>query len=255
MRAERALTAACAIAAVALAGCGKANLTTASKRAPFTARHGGNPPGSGERVAVPLPLTASRADAFAQAVSLTIGDVPGSHPAARSSAPRGEEQEAEACGGRPAKVLGGGRSPELQRGAGLNRESISSGVEVLASAEAVRRDLAYTSSHAGIACYAKVLGHSLRREAADGLRVLGVRVAELGIAHGREQVASGIRVEARVGLTRSPASVRLFIDALSTAYGPAELDLYTTSFVQPVAARTQHELLELLHERARRQRL
>ena len=49
--------------------------------------------------------------------------------------------------------------------------------------------------------------------------------------------------------------VRLFVDALTLPYGPAEIDLFGTSFVQPVAARTEQELLALLHERALAQQL
>lgn len=49
--------------------------------------------------------------------------------------------------------------------------------------------------------------------------------------------------------------VRLFIDALSFGYGPAEIGLYATSFVQPEPLRTEQELLTLLRERAELQRL
>lgn len=246
---------AAAALALALGGCGKANLTSASRRTPPPARVAVGTPGGGERVPVPLPLTRARADAFARAVTLTVDDVPGAHPTQRSSAPRGEEREAEACGGHPTRVVGGGHSRELQRGDGLNRESISSGVEVLSDARAVREDLRYATSHAGLVCYERVLRRSLAREASSGLRVIGVRVAPLGLRSGPQTIATGIRVEARVGLAGKAAQLRLYIDALSAAYGPAELDLYSTSFAQPVPARTEHELLELLRERAQRQRL
>ena len=61
--------------------------------------------------------------------------------------------------------------------------------------------------------------------------------------------------ELRVGIVGSRLAVALYVDALSLPYGPAELDLYTTSFVQPVALRTQQELLTLMRARALLHRL
>ncbi len=49
--------------------------------------------------------------------------------------------------------------------------------------------------------------------------------------------------------------MRLFVDAITLPYGPAEIDLFGTSFVQPVPVRTEEELLTLLHQRALAQKL
>ncbi len=266
LRREPRLAVAVALVATgALCGCGKANLVRGPAREAAARSAGGAGAARGraetptpgpaprrppEAVPVPLPLTPARADAFAAAVSLAPADVPGASVSKRTSTPRSEEQEAAGCGARGAVAVGGGRSPNLQRGRGLDRESISSGVDVLTGAAAVQSDLAYAASSAGLACYAKVLGRSLRREESADARLLGVHVGHLGLDVGAGR-ASGIRITARVGIPGSGVQVRLFVDALSLAYGPAELDLYTTSFVQPVAATTQRELLTLLRERAR----
>lgn len=254
------------VSTAALCGCGKANLipklgsdvrTPAPHAAPPAARglRGTPAPAAGRRVAVPLQLTATLAARFARAVSLTRADLPGAAPSARSKSNPAEEREAADCGGRTARALGGGRSANFQRGAGLDRESISSGVDVLSNAAAVRSDLAYAASRAGLACYAKVLGRSLRSERDSHVRLLGLRVRHLSLDVGPLDRAAGIRITARVSITGAPVTVSLFVDALSMPYGPAELDLYSTSFVQPVPARTQRELLSLLRERAQLQRL
>jgi hypothetical protein len=204
---------------------------------------------------VPLALNAARATLFARAVSLRQPDLPGSTPGPRSKSSPAEEREATHCGGHLSAAVGGGSSPNYQRGAGLNRESISSAVAVLRDAAAVRGDLEYTASKSGLDCYARVLTRSISREQSSSVRLLGLQVRHLSLPLGTGELASGIRIAARVGLSGSPVTVRLFIDALSLPYGPAELDLYTTSFVQPVAQKTQRELLRLMLERARLQRL
>ncbi|MEA2215548.1 MAG: hypothetical protein QOK19_1109 [Solirubrobacteraceae bacterium] len=260
-----------ALGLLALCGCGKADLHRApaqhpplpgapglrSATAPQGAPHRPVPaPGAqGEAVAIPLALTAARASAFARAVSLRRVDLPGAAPSPRSRTPASQEREAANCGGRAARAVGGGRSPSFQRGVGLDRESISSAVDVLSSAAEVRRDLAYAASRAGLACYSKVLGKSLRGETASRVRLLGVHVGHLGLDVGPLTRATGLQITARVGIAGTGVTVRLYIDALSLAYGPAELELYTTSFVQPVPPRTQRALLELLRARARLERL
>jgi hypothetical protein len=246
-------------------GCGKSDLpsttgsakTTASAAtaprapAPPTARHS-EPRAT---VPLPLPLTAARASAFARAVTLTAADVPGAKPVAREATPAAREREAAQCGGRSAPAIGSERSPELQRGRGLDRESVSSSVEVLHDAKTVERALQATPTSAGLGCYERVLSRSLHSEADPNIRLLGVKVATLTVGITGAGQAHGIRILARVGVPGAGVVVPLYVDALSLGYGPAEIDLYATSFVQPVAQRTEQELLALLHERALRQRL
>jgi hypothetical protein len=258
-------------AAIVLCGCGKANYVgkTAASAAPVPAPGAArpaapgahSPPGAataplpGLGVALPLALTPALATRFARAVSLTRADLPGSSVAVRTKSSPAEQREEAKCGGRSARTIGGGRSENFQRGAGLDRENISSAVDVLSNAAAVRGDLAYAASHGGLACYAKVLGHSLRSESDSHIRLLGLHVGHLALDIGPLERATGIRIAARVGITGTRLTVSLFVDALSMPYGPAELDLYSTSFAQPVPQRTQRELLTLLRERAQLQKL
>jgi hypothetical protein len=241
-------------AALALAGCGKADLSTttgASAPPARTATVAKAPAPRTPAAPVPLPLTAARAAAFAKAVELTGADVPGAHPARRSKTPLAREREAAQCGGRTAPAVGGARSPELQRGGALERESLSSAVEVLRDEKSVERDLAYAQTAAGLRCYERVLSRSLRAEADPSIRIFDVRVAPLSVTVAGAGPARGIRILAHVGVPGARVVLRLYVDAVSLPYGPAEINLYGTSFVQPIAERTEQELLALLRERAR----
>ena len=241
-------------------GCGKANYHHVSSQASVLRRAvpGGHAPATPvERVPVPLKITPGRARSFARAVTLTVADLPGSSPAPARGASLAREREAARCGGHPTLAVGGGQSPEFTRGQGLDHESLSSSVEVLADAGSVKSDLGYTESHAGLTCYAKVLSKSLQEgNGTDShIRLLGVHLRKLKVNLSAGRAAVGVRITARVGLVGSRLAVALYVDALSLPYGPAELDLYTTSFVQPVPLRTQQELLSLMRARALLHRL
>jgi hypothetical protein len=210
----------------------------------------GSPP-----VSVPLALTAARAVAFAHAVRLTSADVPGAQELPPSKTPAAREREAARCGGQATPTVGGGRSADLQRGHGLERETISSSVTVLDNAHSVERDLAYAATTAGLKCYRDVLTRSLKAEADPNIKLLGVAVAPLRVSIAGAGRAEGIRIVARVGVPGPGVVLRLFVDAITLPYGPAELDLFGTSFVQPVPERTEEELLTLLHQRALTQNL
>ncbi len=243
-----------------VSGCGRANLTTSSSaKAPEPSRSAphrqAGPAQEPENVPIPLPLNAARATAFARAVSLTQADLVGATPESRSKASPAEQREAARCGRNGIKAVGGGRSPSYRRGNGLDRESISSAVEVLKNAAAVRSDLEYATSDRGIRCYARVLGRALRRNQSATTRVLDYKVSGLRVDVGGGYFASGLRIGAKVGIVGVPVAVQVFVDVASMAYGPAELDLYATSFVQPVPSQTEFELMRLMLQRARLQRL
>jgi hypothetical protein len=244
-------------AAVCVSGCGKHDLARPSAAA-VVAHHRvirAQRRPTDAAVALPLPLTPAVAAAFAKAVELVPVDITGSQPAPRASASPRSEREAASCVGATRATVGGGRSPELVRGPGLERESISSSVAVLASAALVRTDLAYADSRAGLTCYGRVLRHSFAREQSGHVRLSGVRLSRLELSAPAAETSTGVRITARLQLAGSPLSVPLFVDSLSFGYGPAEIDLFTTSFVQPVGVRIEQQLLTLLWERAQRQRL
>lgn len=261
-------------------GCGKSNLVHAPhrsgppadaaeargafphhvQRGPTSSPSGSPGPGARRRgappalapVRLPLPLSAARAARFAAAVNLTLADVIGASVTPRSPEDPEEERQASRCGNGDDVALGGGRSPKLDRGSGLEHETISSSVVLLSSVEQAQQDFAYADSPAGLACYGRVLRKSLQGGSASSDLHLGrVRLQRLQLAGPGTGQSSGIRISARVGVRSSELSIPIYIDAVGFLYGPAEIEIYATSFVQPEPSRTEQELLELLERRAR----
>ncbi len=235
------------VTAVLLPGCGKGDLrrSTAARipparPAPATAAAGAPAPG---------PLTARRAAAFAAAVNLTAADIPAGEPSRRN--PQSEGEEEGHCADASAHALGGAQSPLYERGTALTRETIASGVAVLHDQAQARRDLAYANSAAGIACYTKVARHSLRSPRGGNLRLGNVHVSRLHMPVAGAAANFGLRVTASVSSARGGPTIRLYVDALAFLVGQAEVELFTTSLVQPVPARTEQELLALMMQRAR----
>ncbi len=251
-RPERASLRALALLAVVAAGCGKSNLIqgpSASVKAPPGGHAGparAPKPPAPAAVAIPLKLTPARAAAFARAVNLTALDVPGSHRAPPTPSLENGQEESQ-CGQGEAQAVGGGRSERLERGSALEAESISSTVIVLASAAAAQSDLAYAESPAGLRCYTKLLSRKLARESTADVAIDRVVVQRLKLLGS----ASGVRITARISGVKSGLSLGLYVDAVAFQYGPAEVELYATSFVQPVPARTEQELLAVMRARAR----
>ncbi len=266
-RSGGAATTVAAALALVLGACGKTDLrpaergVTAMAPAPgqLGAPAGGKPPSAGAKpapaigersVPLPVPLSAASAAGFARAVQLSSADVTGGSAQPPSHTPRIDEEEAARCSGKTGRAVGGGRSPDYSRGNGLEREDISSSVAVLSSEAVVYKDLEYTQSKTGLDCFSRIVTNKIVRETAH-VRLLGVRVTPLTVEMSGAQRAAGLRITARVGVPGSRLVVPLYSDALTYAYGPAELDLYTTSFVQPAPVRTEQQLLTLMRERAR----
>jgi hypothetical protein len=238
----------------AIGGCGKGNLPAPAQIAAAPAHRSPLVPRSDAPVRIPLQLDATLARKFANAVNLRLADVIGANVQPRSTDPE-QEHEAGKCGAGASVPLGGARAPKLDRGAGLEHETISSSVVVLSSERAARADFSYASSKAGIKCYGNVLSKSLQGQAGTSVQVGHVRLSRMQLQGPRASPSSGIRITARVSSSSGGLSVPLFIDAVGFIYGPAEIELYATSFVQPEPQRTELQLLTLLERRALQRRL
>ena len=250
--------------ALGAAGCGKGNLISSHETTSTEARVARSPPAHAAaprrvpRLDEPLPKlgsppTAVQAAAFGRAVNLRLADVPGAH-ASRRSTNRQRAQEARECEGGTTLGIGGSESLRFTRGKGLAREVISSGVAVLASERAARKDLRSVTSRAGIACYAEVVKRSLGREE-NGLRLAALHVARLQVPLAGALHGNGIRVSMRITEIKTGISIPLFIDALVFVHQAAELELYASSYVQPEPERTEQQLLGLMEQRARLSKL
>jgi hypothetical protein len=255
------LTTALALLAIAAPGCGKSNLksarvltqtstaqtsTASTQPQPQSATREATPPAK-HSLQTPTPAQAA---AFAHAVDLQLADLPGAHGHAHASKEE-RSHEAQECATGVSGAVGGAESPRFTRGKGLAREVISSGVAVLASSKLATKDLLGVTSKAGVACYAKVVKHSLSANE-DGLRLRSVRVARVVVPVTRTQKGIGIRAVVTVTSTDNHLSVPIYIDAVVLVYRQAELELYASSYVQPEPSRTEQELLSLMVQRARR---
>ena len=248
------LPATLALLGLALGACGKSNLNEQAQVLQEPAPARSPRPAHAGSVRIPLALNASRAGRFAAAVNLKPADVIGARIEARSSDPE-EEKEAGRCASGDSAPLGGGRSVKLDRGSGLEHETISSSVVVLVDERAARADLSYASSKAGLQCYAGVLGKSLTSQAGAGVQIGRVRLRRMQLQGPEATPSTGIRISARVSARSGGLSVPLYIDAVGFLYGPAEIEIYATSFVQPEPQRTEMQLLTLLDQRALLHRL
>lgn len=243
-----------ACAGVLLGGCGKSNLQQTSLDTPSPAHHRHETKLASAPKSIPLRLDAARAFLFARAVNLGPADVTGSKVEPRSRDPEAEH-EAGKCGASGSTPVGGASSPKLDRGAGLEHETISSSVVVLSSPKQAKADFAYTSSKAGFACYARFLRKSLTGQGNADIQLGRVQLRRIQVPGPGSAPSSGIRISARVSSPQSGLSVPLYIDAVGFLYGPVEIQIYTTSFIQPEPRRTEQELLTLMGQRALRSRL
>jgi hypothetical protein len=188
-------------------------------------------------------------------VNLTAVDVPGAAPAPR---PRPEREDAETrrCGG-TVDDTGAvqARSPNLARGAGLTREEISSQVTVLASAKLASESIAAIERPSWRACYGRVLRHHFALDGSAGIRVRSIDVSSIPVHIPGVEASFGVRILAKLSSLKSNLSIALYLDVFGFAVGPAEINLDATSYVQAEPARTEHDLLQLMDDRAGLHRL
>ena len=196
------------------------------------------------------PLTTARAKAFARAVNLTLADIPGAvvsrHPEQSSAQTREDHCGAEGSSG---QVIAEVDSPSFVRGAGLTRETISSGVAVGPSAAVAQAAIAFVASALGRACYAQILRRHLARQSSGGVSVQSVGLTALHVS--LPVPSFGVRILATLRSRGSRLSIRLYSDLLGFATGQSEVTFEASSLVQPEPRKTEEELLRLMLERAR----
>lgn len=229
-------------------GCGKGQYRPSAQRGPHPVRtvRGGSPREAGPARAP----TAAAARAFARVVNLTAADVPGATPAPRPR-PEGEDAKTRRCGG-TVNDTGAvqARSPNLARGTALTREEISSQVTVLANAKLASESIAAIRRPSWRACYERSLRHHFALASSTGIRVQSIRVSSIPVDIRGVEESFGVRILAKLSSVRSNLSIALYLDVFGFAVGPAEIDMDATSYVQAEPARTEHDLLQLMDDRA-----
>jgi hypothetical protein len=248
------------VATVALAGCGKSSLRAPSDGSDSkpVVGHVAAPAQHAPRVRdseadVPsLPDTAAnrrRARSFVQGVAIVRADVPG----ASAAPPEGEQHSEtnEKCFGVTAKaqpVLARGNSQRLVRGRDLTRETLSSAVTVEQSSREASEAVRFVLSSQGRACYAQILQRQLGSEHSSGVQVGELKLKLLPTPLAR--ASFGLRISATIRTRDGGLALHIYSDLLGFAIGQSEVTLQTTSVIEPVATKTEQELLTVLLERA-----
>lgn len=196
----------------------------------------------------------TQALAFAHAVNLHVSDIPEAslEPKRKRSESIREHEEERSCARSVefAHKLVEVSSPKIKRGRELETEQFGSSVEVIEDAARIGAEFKAVEARRVRSCLARVLTRNFAEQAVGNARWRPVKVSRLPVDLPGADHAAGIRVTAAIEGTFSEVSVPIYVDLLVFSHGPAEVSLGAISATQPVPASTEHELLELLLQRA-----
>jgi hypothetical protein len=208
------------------------------------------------QVSTAAPPTKSQAMAYAHAVNLQPGDLPGTTVTeqAHEVAPRAMTPT-QACDGlgNLARPIAKVDSAKFVGISGSQHDEIRSNVEVMPTTVlAAQKNAAEVSSRA-ISCVERLILPKL--EAANGSRVHFGHATITRLPDPLPGVtgAVGIRIAAPIlGVPTAiePEQPTFYIDAFAFLSGPAEVSMAATAFPKPVPAASETRLLALLHSRA-----
>jgi hypothetical protein len=202
-------------------------------------------------------ITKAQAVAYAHAVNLRAGDVPGMARTAPGKSEGARERSSSRSLARCAGVMSQGQqlvdisSPSFTRNGALEQEQVSSGVSVLSSAADAAREFAAISSARGRACIARFAEHELSRESSGLLHYRGIVVTRLSAPLSGIGASFGLRLTATLSSPRTTHRFYLYLDFLGFRDGPAEVSLNVSGFSRPVSMTTERRLLSTLNARAR----
>jgi hypothetical protein len=253
--------------AVLLGACGKGGYiesvsTSSAGKAPKPSSASGGPAHTSTITpSEPAPKATSparaQALAFARAVNLSAGDVPGFTP----SQERGAQQETalekrlgrelHACAGTGAEGddLAEASSREFERKASLIDQAVNSQVTVSTSAAVAAKELQTLRSQRVRGCLSHYFYELLSRLQTHGLQVSGISTKyglppTLGTAGG-----FAVRVTARLEFHR--IAIPFYLDYLAFVEGPAQVSLRALGTPMPFPSHLEEHLFTLLAERAK----
>lgn len=198
------------------------------------------------------PVADPRGLSFARAVNLTAADFPGAiAPTTDEVTLPGERHAFDRCiGFAPAAV--DLRSPLLGRGAGYAAEQVRSTIQVFASTQAANRGAPSSWSARVRGCVGHVLRNLILANSGKWARVGRIKLnwATESLAGGIRSMDLRIRSRLLSRGAKAPA-ITLYEDLREFVFGRARISLGTSSLRQPIAAKTEQQLLMLLLERAK----
>jgi hypothetical protein len=199
--------------------------------------------------------TRSQALAFAHAVNLTAGDVPGFSPSPRHETETEQERrlrrQLRRCAGaaRFGSALAEEQSPSFKLRRGLIDLGVSSEVAVSGTPELAARELAAIRGARVKRCFARYLNFLLKGQRRGGARLRPVSIATGTPPAPGAQASFGWRITASFMLRG--ISFSLYVDMLGFELGPARVTLVSSGALRPFPAPIQQRLFMLLLARAR----
>jgi hypothetical protein len=269
MRARMRLTAAISVLLASgglLAGCGggthaaggetKPSTTSTAAKTSHAAQAGAAEGKTGAaRSGAAATLARASAQAFANAVNLRVGDVPGFHTSPKDEKHTAGEQRIErellfcvgSAGAGHGLVASG--SGTFQRQASIVSQSLSSEVSVAQTPALAARQLAAFRSGLLRKCLSHYVSGLL-----DSQRYHGAKISPVTTKQGSPPAAGtagsfGLRFTAN--LTLHSVAIPLYIDILGFVDGSAEVSLFATGIPEPVPAKIEERLFSLLLARAK----
>jgi hypothetical protein len=205
------------------------------------------------------PAARQRALAFAHAVNLTAGDVPGFSISSQHERHSAQEKQLEHQMLRCAGNLSVGRglvevsSPDYALKRGILDLGVSSEVGVAQTSAAAASELASIRSAHIRGCFSHYLDMLFKSKQFNGAVVSPVSIASGTPPAPGTTGGFGWRVTATFTVQR--IRVPLYLDILGFVYGPARVTLFSSGVLRPFPAPIQQGLFSLLLSRARAHRL
>jgi hypothetical protein len=208
---------------------------------------------AGESVAAAPPPSKAQAKAFAQAVNLRTGDIPGFKKGSvgkTTAADRKMGAEVAACAGGvdPNRAVVDLESADFTSASGIIEQDISSEVEVLPSAALVAKDLASVKSSKGRGCVARALDKEFAAMKIPGV-TFGKVSSELAIPQANGASGS-FALRLTTTATAHGEKIPYYADFLGFSLGQAEVTLSALGFAEPVSAKDELGLFSVLLRRA-----
>lgn len=236
-------------AALLAGGCGGAAKQASAKSARNSAAASGTAGGAG------VAPGRAAALAYARAVNLRAGDIPGAsvtRPERLRPAPGPSAREFAHCAGAPEpgrRVLALS-SAKLRPGGGAATQ-IGSSVEVMPSATLARRTFEAAASARGRSCLVKLLPEVFGRSSSGAPSISHLSIARLPVPISAVQSLS-YRLSLTLSSKASGATraVPLYLDVVEILHGPAEVGLTTLGIGRPPSAALERHALTLLAARA-----
>ena len=201
----------------------------------------------------------AQAQAFARAVNLTAGDVPGfsvsqtpvSEPesTAEKRFERGFRKCAGASLGDEAKPLAEASSSTFERKGGIADQSVSSSVSVERSSHSAAGWIAALRNRRLRGCLASAFRALLAGEHIDGAQIGPVSIKYGSPPAPGTSGGYALRVITNITVRRIP--VPFYLDVLGFVDGPADVSLLTISIPSPFPAHVEESLFSLLLARAK----